>query len=83
MEYSREQLMQLISSETDNVWNNGAARDLILFVKNEIESTGHPLSQSQLDALTNSLTYISKASTKNSLVAIFNVFTKLGIFKAN
>ncbi|ANJ13054.1 hypothetical protein CO218_01700 [Lactiplantibacillus plantarum] len=83
MKYSRDQLMQTISSETDKVWDNGAALALISFVKEEIESTGQPLSQSQTDALAKSLTYISKANTKNSLIATFNVFTTLGIFKAN
>jgi hypothetical protein len=82
-QFTRDELMEIISSETNNVWNGDPAYSLIDYVKQQIESTGQPLSQEQVNALTNALVYISKASTKNTLVATVNLLVKLGLLQEN
>lgn len=77
MEISKEQIQKIISEETNNVWDVQPEKDLVAFVQNQIESTGQPLTQKQLAALTNSLTYITKATTKSTMIAWVNVMTRI------
>lgn len=76
MEISADKLQKIISEETDKVWNGAPEESLIQFVREQIESTSEPLSQAQLTALTKALTYVTKATTKNTLIAWANVINQ-------
>lgn len=77
MEISDKELYKIISEETDKVWNIKPEEDLIAFVQNQIESVSQPLTQDQLTALTYALTYVTKATTKSTLIAWANVQGRL------
>lgn len=77
MQISKEELEKIISDETDNVWNTKPEHDLIAFVQSQIEEVGQPLTQDQLTALTKSLTYITKATTKAAMLAWVNVMNRI------
>lgn len=77
MQISADKLQKIISEETDKVWNGAPEEDLVQFVREQIESTGKPLPQTQLTALTKALTYLTKATTKNTLIAWANVINQV------
>lgn len=77
MNISSEKLQKIISDETDNVWNTEPEKHLIAYVQNQIEEVSQPLTQDQLNALTKALTYITKATTKNTMIAWANVLNRI------
>ena len=76
-QFTDDQLMKIISDETNKVWDIQPEHDLVAFVQNQIEEVGQPLTQDQLTALTKSLTYITKATTKSTMVAWLNVMQRI------
>lgn len=70
---TNDKMQKIISEETNKAWNTESEKDLVAFVQKQIELAGHPLTQDQLIALTNSLNYITKAITKQTMIAWVNV----------
>lgn len=77
MEISSKKLQKIISEETDKAWNVQPEMDLVAYVQKQIEEVSQPLTQEQLTALTNALTYITKATTKSTLIAWANVLIRI------
>ncbi|WP_154813463.1 hypothetical protein [Lactiplantibacillus plantarum] len=75
--------MKLISEKTDKVWNGDAEINLVAFLKAQLDNAGTPLSPAQVSSLTVATTALTKATTKNTLVAMINVLSKMGVLNAD
>lgn len=77
MDTSNEKVEELISDETNKAWNNDSEHDLVAFVQDQIEEVSQPLTQAQLTALTKALTFVTKATTKNTIITLINVINRI------
>ncbi|NRD13609.1 hypothetical protein [Pediococcus acidilactici] len=81
MQFSNEQIMKLIDKHMDATWTEESIQAEMKYVASNIQnSSDTQLNQEQINALANSLQYINKITTKQTLITLFNVFTEMGIF---
>ncbi|WP_235019225.1 hypothetical protein [Pediococcus acidilactici] len=81
MQLSNEQIMKLIDKHMDAAWTEESIQAEMKYVASNIQnSSDTQLNQEQINALANSLQYINKVTTKQTLITLFNVFTEMGIF---
>ncbi|CAH0416144.1 hypothetical protein KAR50_05780 [Periweissella fabaria] len=80
MTFTDQQIMDIISKNTAQVWDSKAESDLKNeFVRKLELSLAQPLTPKEHLLLNNTLPLILKRSTKNTLIATINTLIELGV----